>query len=178
VKRRSLLAIVPALMAGVRLGWSWTAAEAASPDRSSRRPSPPLDVGTLDGPVIKVHEQKGKVVLLDFMTTGCPTCKVASAGIQKLYRELGGKGFCPVAIALDVGAPAALAGYRREFSLTFPLGIAPREQVISYLQHSPSKPLLVPTLVLLDRRGNVCAVEVGWRGAEVLRSSVVKLLSE
>jgi len=154
------------------------AKEAAGSLPPPRKPSPALAVGTLTGAVIKVHQQQGKVVLLDFMTTGCPTCKVASAGIERVYRELGPKGFRPVAIALDVVHPAALDGYRRALSLTFPLGTAPRGEVIAYLEHSPMKPMFVPTLVLLDRRGNITATEVGWRGEDALRASVLKLLSE
>jgi thiol-disulfide isomerase/thioredoxin len=70
--------------------------------------SPPLAVPTIDGKTIHVHRQPGKVVLVDFMTTSCPSCKRASAGIQALYRELGAKGFLPVAIAVDPQAWRAL----------------------------------------------------------------------
>jgi hypothetical protein len=36
----------------------------------------------------------------------------------------------------------------------------------------------VPTIVLLDRRGRVYSVEVGWKGEDALRASVLKLLAE
>lgn len=144
----------------------------------ARRPSPALEIATVDGKQIKVHEQKGKVVLIDFMTTTCPTCKHASAGIQKVYQELAAKGFAPVAVALDVGAPFMLFGYKQQFRLTFPLGVASREKVTQYLDHPASKPMLVPTMVLLDRKGRIVSTEVGWRGDEELRASVMKLLAE
>lgn len=174
--RRTFFTMIPGSVAG--LGRGLNAKETAGSAAPPRKPSPALAVGTLGGAVIHVHQQQGKVVLLDFMTTGCPTCKTASAGIERVYRELGPKGFRPVAIALDVAHPTALASYRRALSLTFPLGTAPRAEVISYLEHSPMKPMYVPTLVLLDRRGHITAVEVGWRGEDVLRASVLKLLSE
>lgn len=145
---------------------------------NDRRRSPPLEVHTLDGRSLKVHQMKGNVVLVDFMTTVCPTCKVASAGLQKLYRELGPKGFCPIGVALNVDSPAALKDYGQEHQLTFSLGTTPRGDVVAYLDHPPGKPLLVPTLVLLDRRGRVCSVEVGWKGEDALRASVLKLLAE
>ena len=144
----------------------------------SRRTTPALEIATTDGKSVRVHQQKGKVVLIDFMTTVCPTCKVASAGIQKLYEELGRKGFFPIAVALDVGAPFMLFGYKQQFGLTFPLGVASREVVTAYLQHSPSKPLMVPTLVLLDRRGRIVSTSTGWQSEGELRASVLKLLAE
>lgn len=176
MERREFFTVMSGVLAGGISGLSAKEGDGSVPPL--RKPSTALAVSTLGGGVIRIHQLQGNVVLLDFMTTGCPTCKSASAGIERVYRELGPKGFRPVAIALDVAQPAGLDGYRRALSLTFPLGTAPRGDVISYLEHSPMKPLYVPTLVLLDRRGNITSVEVGWRGEEALRASVLKLLSE
>jgi peroxiredoxin len=158
--------------------WATVAQQAGEPTAKDRRPSPPLEVRTLDGGSLKVHQMKGKVVLVDFMTTVCPTCKLASAGLQKLYQELGPKGFCPVGVALNVDSPAALKDYGQEHRLTFALGTTPRADVGIYLDHPADKPMMVPTLVLLDRRGRICSVEVGWKGEDALRASVLKLLAE
>jgi len=174
--RRSMFAMVPALVAAVRP--DLMSGGTAGSEQPSRRPGPAFDVNTVDGTVIKVHQQKGKVILLDFMTTGCPTCKVASASLEKLYRELAARKFCPIAVALDVETAPLLARYRQQYGLTFPLGTAPRDRVVAYLQHSPLRPLLVPTLVFLDRRGSIVATEVGWRGEDNVRASLLKLLSE
>lgn len=143
-----------------------------------RKPSPPLEVQTVDGKVVKVHQMHGKVILVDFMTTVCPTCKLASAGLQKLYRELGARGFSPVAVALNVDSAAPLKEYMREHEVTFTFGTAPRADVATYLSHPADKPMHVPTIVLLDRRGRICSIEVGWNGEEALRPQIVKLLAE
>jgi peroxiredoxin len=158
--------------------WATVAQQAGESTVTDRRPSPPLKVRTLDGKSLKVHQMKGKVVLVDFMTTVCPHCKMASAGLQKLYQELGPKGLCPVGVALNVDSPAALEDYVQEHRLTFALGTTPRADVGSYLDHPADKPLMVPTIVLLDRRGRVYSVEVGWKGEDALRASVLKLLAE
>jgi peroxiredoxin len=158
--------------------WATVAQQPGASTVKDRRPSPPLEVRTLDGKVLKVHRMKGKVVLVDFMSTVCPTCKLASAGLQNLYRELGPKGFYPVGVALNVDSPAALKDYGQEHRLTFALGTTPRADVGVYLDHPADKPLIVPTLVLLDRRGRLCSVEVGWKGEDALRASVLKLLAE
>ncbi len=155
-------------------------AEARIPRRSpaAGAKSQPLEVKTIDGAAIQVHRQAGKVVLVDFMTTTCPSCKQASVGIQAVYRELGGKGFQPVMVAIDAPPPGMLPFYRNLYGLTFPVGALAREEVLRFLEHPADKPMLVPTLVLLDKRGRVSAKHIGWIGEKVLRSAVEKLLDE
>lgn len=166
ISRRGMMAAA-ALAPGLGLaGW------AAPPAR------PGLEVKTIDGKALQVEQLKGRVVVLDFMTTVCPSCKAASEGLQRLHAELGRKGFRPVGIALNVGTPAELRGYAKQHGVTFTLGTAPRESVAAYLQHPPGQPFLVPTLVLLDRRGRVHSIETGWRGGERLREQIVKLLAK
>jgi thiol-disulfide isomerase/thioredoxin len=154
-------------------------ADSGTPERNSTvgAKSPVLEVQTLDGKTIQVHRQPGKVVLLDFMTTTCPSCKQASVGIQVLYQELGKKGFLPIAIALDPQASSMLPFYRNLYGLTFSVGILAREEVLRYLDHPADKPMFVPTLVLLDKQGRISMKQVGWIGEQELRSAVTKLLN-
>lgn len=155
-------------------------AEARTPRRSPAAGAKrqPLEVKTIDGAAIQVHRQAGKVVLVDFMTTTCPSCKQASVGIQAVYRDLGGKGFQPVMVAIDAPPPGMLPFYRNLYGITFPMGTLAREEVLRFLEHPADKPMLVPTLVLLDKRGRVSAKHIGWIGEKVLRSAVEKLLEE
>jgi peroxiredoxin len=152
-------------------------AQDAIPEPHVRRPGPALTVHTLRGDV-RLESLRGKVVLLDFMTTTCPACRQASHGIQKVYSELVSHGFQPLGVALNVASPFELVPYARTQGLTFELGTAPRPAILEYLQHRFDRPLLVPTLVLLDRHGRMCGVEVGWQGEDALRAKVLRLLSE
>jgi peroxiredoxin len=160
------------------VAWVAVAQQAGETPAKQRRLSPPLELITLDGKILKIGKLKGHVVLLDFMTTVCPTCKLASAGLQRLYLELGPKGLRPVAVALNVEKPDPLREYGQEHRLTFTLATTARAAVGRYLSHPPDQPLMVPTLVLLDRRGRICSVEVGWKDEAALRASVLKLLAE
>ena len=140
--------------------------------------SPPVQVRTIDSEIIEIHRQTRKVVLVDFMTTTCPSCKQASVGVQRLYQEFAGKGFLPVAIAIDPQGVNVLPIYRNLHGLTFPVGVVAREDVVRYLDHPADKPMLVPTLVLLDNRGRISKTQVGWTGERELRSAIAKLLNE
>lgn len=150
----------------------------ATSNSGGRRKSPPLLVHTIEGRKVAIEKQPGKVVLLDIMTTTCPSCKMASAGIEQLYQQLGGKGFLPVAIAVDQQAPNLLTFYRNLHRLTFPIGVTSREDILAYLRLPANKPLMVPTLVLLDKRGRICETQVGWTGEDKLRVAIIKLLCE
>jgi thiol-disulfide isomerase/thioredoxin len=153
-------------------------ASQATSNSGGRRKSPSLLVRTIEGQTVAIEKRPGKVVLVDIMTTTCPSCKMASAGIQKLYQQLGGKGFLPVAIAVDQQAPNLLAFYRNLYRLTFPIGVTSREDILAYLKLPANKPLMVPTLVLLDKRGRICETQVGWTGEDQLRVAIIKLLGE
>jgi thiol-disulfide isomerase/thioredoxin len=174
MSRRDWLSRYPLLFAGP----ARQAARPAAETGAVGAPSPPLRIQTLDGKVIDVHKQAGKVVLVDFMTTTCPSCKQASEGIQKLYQELGGKGFLPVAVAIDPQAGSMLPFYRNLYSLTFPLALLPREDVLKYLNHPADRPMYVPTLVLLDKRGRISRKQVGWPGEQELRTAIAELLNK
>ncbi len=158
--------------------WPIAALQAAEPTDGQRRPAPPLEVYTFDGRSVKIERLKDKIVVVDFMTTVCPACKMASDGLQKLYRELGPKGFTPVAVALNTNEPLALKAYAREHRLTFALGNTARANVVSFLNYPPDKLMLVPTLVLVDRQGQITSIETGWKGEDAMRASIVRLLSE
>ncbi|MCC7174101.1 MAG: TlpA family protein disulfide reductase [Bryobacterales bacterium] len=147
-------------------------------DPAARPKSPPLSVRTLDGETLEVANQRGKVVLVDVMSTTCPSCKLASEGIQRIFQQLGGKGFLPVAVAVDQQAAGVLAFYRNVYRLTFPVGTCSRDEILAYLQLPAGKPLMVPTLVLIDKRGRISATQVGWTGEQELSAAVRALLGE
>lgn len=151
---------------------------AQSPVDGGPRPGPALQLRTLGGEVVQVQRLKGKVVILDFMTTVCPACRAASAGLQRLYQELGPKGLHPIGVALNVDSPSQLRNYQQAHRLTFPLGIASRVDVVKYLEHPPDRPFLVPALVVLDRKGTIRLVQVGWKGEEPLRAEIARLLAQ
>ena len=132
----------------------------------------PLSVRTVEGKLLDVPKQGGKGVLVGFMTTTCPSRKLASAGIAKLHQEFEKDGFLPVVIGIDPQAAAVLPVCRNLYGLKCPAGLVPREDVLRFLEHPADRPLMVPTLVLLGRRGRIVKKQVGWTGEEELRSAI------
>lgn len=71
---------------------------AAGDDADTRslqgKAAPDFTLTTLDGKQVKLSEQKGSVVLIDFWATWCPPCRKALPHIQHISenRDLAGRG--------------------------------------------------------------------------------------
>jgi thiol-disulfide isomerase/thioredoxin len=112
-----------------------------------------------------------------FVHTTCVHCQKASMTFENLYKELGPKGFQPVDIAFNENAPQLVPDFVRQLGLTFPVGTASRDQVLSFLQLSLVQPFSVPQIAIIDRKGMIRAQFVGDDLAN-LRPQVESLLKE
>lgn len=84
-----------ALLAGTlavtgRLPWMSTASAAEEePDQSPLvgKTAPEVSLSTIDGKAVKLSDQKGKVVVLDFWATWCPPCRLSLPHVQELSQK-------------------------------------------------------------------------------------------
>ena len=119
------------------------------------RPAPELAVRMVNGQQLLLSQFKGKVIAVEFLMTTCPHCQNASALLEKFYKEFGPKGFQPVGVAFNDMAALLVPDYVKQLGLTFPVGVAPREEVIARLpsqlaaaldrKHWPSRGLRLAT---------------------------------
>jgi peroxiredoxin len=117
------------------------------------RKSPEFTIQTPSGQQILLSQYRGKIVLVEFLLTTCPTCQHTSQLMNRLFEEFGARGFQPLGIAIDDKAASLLPAYVQKFDLRYPVGFAPRDRAIEYLQHSVVQRFSVPRLVLIDRAG-------------------------
>jgi peroxiredoxin len=142
---------------GIALGFALVSLPAAEIPRKA----PELAVGLVNGQQLLLSQFRGKVVLLEFLHTTCSHCQQSSAMIDRLYKELGPRGFQPIGVAFNENATALVPDFVRQLGLTFPVGVAPRDTVIDYLQHSMMQPLFVPQMIFVDRKGVIRAQHGG-----------------
>ena len=81
------------------------------------RPAPELSVNTPSGP-FRLSQLKGKVTVVEIMSTTCPHCQNSSKILSKLNTEYGPKGFSVLGMAINDGANAAQ--FTKEFGVNFP----------------------------------------------------------
>lgn len=123
--------------------------------------------------VVRLSDYRGSVVLLNVWATWCDPCRREMPSIEKLYQELGPKGFRVVAVSIDDGgAEADIRDFAREYRLTFDIlhdptgGIQRTYQLIG-----------VPESFLIDKDGVVRkkTFETDWYSPEN-RDLVARLL--
>lgn len=125
-------------------------------------------------PVVRTRRFEGRVVLVDFWASWCPTCEQSFSFLNALARDYRDAGLEVLAVNLDTDRRDALdflAGRRIEFELAHDAsGRCPRRFGLPGM----------PTAYLIDRGGRVRAVNRGFRKGEmqVLRQQIEGLLGK
>jgi thiol-disulfide isomerase/thioredoxin len=134
------------------------------------KPVPAFKSTALDGTAIDLAGLRGKVTLLDFWATWCGPCKREIPLLEKLHQEFREKGL--VVVGLNVGEEkATVEKFLKGVTLTYPVVlVGDKAGLVTSLSIQG-----FPTVVLLDREGNISSYEVGARGEAALRADLAKL---
>ena len=118
-------------------------------------PAPDFDLMRPDGGRVRLADQLGQVVLLNFWATWCGPCRIEMPLIQEAYDTFKDRGF--VALGVNFDEPAeAVTGFAEELQISFPLLLDPGGQVQrQYLVRG------YPTTVILDREGQIQVYYIG-----------------
>jgi peroxiredoxin len=128
------------------------AALGATTDKAPR-PSPDFAVSLNDGSQIHLSQYHGKVVVLAFILTTCPHCQFTVQTLSTLQKEYAPRGLQVIASAIQDMAALAVPDFVKQFQPGFPVGFNPRNLVEDYLQHPVMFRLLMPQVVVIDRKG-------------------------
>ena len=120
-------------------------------------PAPDFTLRSTEGQNLRLGEQRGKVVMVNFWATWCGPCRVEMPHLNRLYEKYRGAGFVLFGVNVDddVRNAAALA---QKMGLKFPI-LADAEKRVSK-QYDLSA---MPSTVLIDRDGRVRHVHRGYR---------------
>jgi thiol-disulfide isomerase/thioredoxin len=130
--------------------------------------APAFTLKNLAGKPTALSAWKGRVVLLDFWATWCGPCRMELPTISKLHRELGPKGL--VVIGVNVGETAGVAsGFLKKNGYGFAV-LLDSDSDLSQ-QYGANG---LPTVVIIDRAGNISSHFIGVRSEDVLREAVRK----
>jgi peroxiredoxin len=124
------------------------------------RPSKEFTFVQPDGKQILLSSLKGKVVVVQFLYTTCPHCQALSRELTKLSAELGPN--CQImGVAFEEDdahkEAASAAAYKQQYGVSFPVGYAPRDTVMSYLGLSVMDRFVVPQVAIIDKKGVIQA---------------------
>jgi peroxiredoxin len=136
--------------------------------------APDFALRDLAGRTVRLSDQRGKVVLVNFWATWCVPCAAELPHLQRLYEKYRDRGFVVLAISMDGPESSAEVDPRaRRYGLTFPVLVDEETRVVGV--YNPKR--TAPFSVFIDRGGHVVATREGFHaGDEVAVESEVSSL--
>jgi len=144
-----------ALRLGAGAALSLTAV-AALPAVAPSSAAPDFTLRTMAGPNLRLAEQRGRVVMVNFWATWCGPCRQEMPQLSRLYEKYRASGFVLLGVNVDDDARKAteLAG---KLGVTFPVLLDTDKTVSKRYDLST-----MPSTVIIDRNGTVRYVHRGY----------------
>ena len=102
-----------------------------------------------------LQDYRGKVVLIDIMTTSCPHCILLSSTLEKAKEKYGDK-LAILSVVLPPDNQQTVAKYKEVNHVTVPIVCDMGQMTISYLNAKPGQAHLdVPHLFIIDKQGTI-----------------------
>jgi len=119
--------------------------------------APDFTLKSAEGRNLRLAEQRGQVVLVNFWASWCGPCKVEMPHLSKLYDKYRASGFTVLAVNIDDDARMGSATAAR-WGLKFPV-LLDADKSVSRLYDLGS----MPATVLIDRDGKARYLHRGYR---------------
>lgn len=108
-----------------------------------------------------LSQYRGKVVAIEFILTTCPHCQAAAKVNSKFYTDYAAKGFQMLDLAInaydsggtDETAPGLVQAFASTYGANFPVGWVNRDHMLAFMNFSIMDRMVVPQIVLIDRKG-------------------------
>jgi peroxiredoxin len=113
-----------------------------------------------DGKQTLLSAYRGKDVVLAFMFTTCPHCKIMAQTLSRLQTEYAGKGVQMLGATFNPEAATQVQMFNKVLGVNFPCGFSTNENVLKFLQQPATNPPFIPILVFIDRNGIIRAQHI------------------
>ena len=136
--------------------------------------APDFTLRTMDGPNLRLQEQRGRVVLVNFWATWCGPCRQEMPHMNRLYEKYKSSGFVILGVNVDEDQKNA-AGLASKLGVKFPV-LWDSEKSVSKLYELST----MPSTVLIDRDGKVRYIHRGYLNGyeETYDKQIRELLKE
>jgi len=118
--------------------------------------APDFTLRSMDGPNLRLQEQRGQVVMINFWATWCGPCRQEMPHLTRLYDKYRNAGFVMLGVNVDDDARRA-TDLATKLGLKFPV-LLDTDKSVSRLYDLGT----MPTSVLVDRNGRVRYVHNGY----------------
>jgi thiol-disulfide isomerase/thioredoxin len=131
-------------------------------------PLPHFVAKTLDGERITNDSSKGKVLLIEFWATWCPTCKSDEPATESILSDFEKDGL--LVVAVNMGEPRRKVKKYVETSHRLGKIVLAEDTTLAAICDANVYPLYV----LVDREGQIAGTQRGARGEGALRRLLAK----
>ena len=132
------------------------AASAAIPAIAPSTAAPDFTLRSMTGPNMRLGEQRGRVVMVNFWATWCGPCREEMPQLNRLYERYKSAGFVLLGVNVDDDSHKA-ADVAAKLGVTFPV-LLDSDKVVSRLYDLST----MPSTVIIDRDGKVRYVHRGY----------------
>ncbi len=148
-RRASVLRLAACAAFAVLAG---TASSAIAPATAA----PDFTLNAMGGPNLRLKEQRGRVVMVNFWATWCAPCRQEMPHLNRLYEKYRGAGFVLLGVNVDDDVAKA-ADVAAKLGVTFPVLLDTQKSVSKLYDVST-----MPSTMLIDRDGKVRYVHRGY----------------
>jgi cytochrome c biogenesis protein CcmG/thiol:disulfide interchange protein DsbE len=137
--------------------------------------APDITLSDLEGRTVRLHELRGKPVLINFFASWCEPCRGEMPDLVKLNEKYGGQvAFYGVNLtATEGGDLKELRQFLRQYHVTYPILLDKEGQAVHQY-----KILGIPTTLTLDKNGVIVDRMTGALNETNLEAMVRKVLSQ
>lgn len=149
-------------------------AGAAAANLTPAAPAPDFALKSLGGSNLRLREQRGQVVMVNFWATWCGPCRVEMPHLNRLYEKYRSSGFQLLGVNID-DDPSQAQQLVAKLGLRFPVLLDSDKQVSRLYDLTT-----MPSTVLIDRDGRVRYVHRGYRNGyeDMYEKQIRELLKE
>ena len=133
--------------------------------------APDFSLASPDGRTVKLSEQKGRVVLLNFWATWCDSCKEELPVLQDLQRARAGDRFELLAVSVDDDPAKAVPPFAAAHRMSYPILYVDRKTMDAYAVR------MLPTSYLIAPDGTIARRYVGPLDARAVENDILSLLN-
>lgn len=150
----------------------YTQTGAATLQASVGQAAPDFSLPTPDNQQIALADYRGRVVLVNFWATWCPSCVVEMPAYEQVYQKYGGGQADFVILGVNLQDEA---GYAQEYAnglgVTFPI-LLDRDGQVTTRHYQASG---MPASFIIDRQGNIYYRHLGPMSGELLEEKLGEL---
>ncbi|MFD4144510.1 TlpA family protein disulfide reductase [Streptomyces sp. NPDC058572] len=143
------------------------------------RPEAPLIAGrSLSGEPIDLKALRGQVVVINAWGSWCSPCRDEAPALQAVNRQMTPQGVRFIGINTRDRDPASARAFEARYGLSFPSVYDPPGDLLLRFPPHTLNPQVIPSTVIVDRRGRIAASVPGPVTATMLRHALNEVLGE